>query len=141
MRNGFSLPELVLVIALGGFLLAIAVPPLSGALDRIEVAAAAAHIAAAHQRARIMAVTRSQVIVLSIDSAALSIRPRNVDTELWSEPGPAASRVSLSGPARHFTFSPHGFSLGLSNATINLSRGAATRRVVISRLGRVRVLR
>ena len=141
MRQGFSLPELVLVLALGGILLAIAVPPLVGALDRIEVGAAAGHIAAAHQRARIMAITRSQVVVLSVDSSELAIRLRNTLVPLWSEPGPAASGISLAGPTRQFTFSPQGFSLGLSNATLHLSRGAATRTVVISRLGRIRVMR
>lgn len=141
MRQGFSLPELVLVFALSGILLAIAVPPLVGALDRIEVGAAAGHIAAAHQRARIMAITRSQVVVLSVDSAELSIRPRSSLMLLWSEPGPAASGISLPGPTRQFTFSPQGFSLGLSNSTLHLSRGAATRTVVVSRLGRVRVQR
>lgn len=141
MRRGFSLPELVLVLALAGILLALAVPPLAGALDRIEVGAAAGHIAAAHQRARIMAITQSRVVVLSIDSATLSIRPRNLATPLWSEPGPAASGVSLAGPTRQFTFSPQGFSLGFSNATMHLSRGAASRTVVVSRLGRVRIMR
>jgi len=141
MRRGFTLLELVLILALAGILLAIAVPPLNGALDRIEVTAAAAHLAAAHQRARIMAVTRSQVIILSIDASALTIRPRNVAAALWSEPGPAASGVSLAGPTRKFAFSPEGFSLGLSNATMQLSRGAAIRTVVVSRLGRVRVVR
>ena len=132
---------MVLVLALGGILLAIAVPPLTSALDRIDVGAAAGHIAAAHQRARIMAITRSQVVILSVDSAALVIRPRSMATALWSEPGPAASGVSLAGPRRQFTFSPEGFSLGLSNATLHLSRGAATRTVVVSRLGRVRITR
>jgi hypothetical protein len=88
-----------------------------------------------------MAITRSEVVVLSIDSAAVSIRPREMAAVLWSEPGPAASGVSLSGPTREFTFSPLGFSLGFSNATLLLRRGAATRTLVISRLGRVRMVR
>jgi prepilin-type N-terminal cleavage/methylation domain-containing protein len=141
MRRGFSLPELVLILALIGILLTIAVPPLADALDRIEVAAAAGHIVAAHQRARVMAITRSQVVVLSVDAAALTIRPRGMAAALWSEPGPAAGGISLAGPIRQFTFSPEGFTMGLSNATMRLSRGAATRTVVVSRLGRVRVLR
>jgi prepilin-type N-terminal cleavage/methylation domain-containing protein len=141
MRHGLTLPELVLVLALGGILLAIAVPPLVRVLDRIEVGAAAGHIVAAHRRARVMAITRSQVLVLSIDSAQLTIQQRGTTTPLWSEPGPAANGISLGGPMRQFTFSPEGFSLGLSNATLHLSRGAATRSVVVSRLGRVRITR
>jgi prepilin-type N-terminal cleavage/methylation domain-containing protein len=139
MRQGLSLPELVLVLALGGILLSVAVPPLSAALDRVEVATAAAQIASAHQRARIMAITRSQVVVLSVDSASITIRPRNDPSLLWARPGPAASGVRLTGPGRQFTLSPEGFSLGLSNATMRLHRGSATRSVIVSRLGRVRV--
>ena len=139
MRQAFTLPELLLVLALGGILLGIAIPRLSAALDRIEVAAAASHIAAAHQRARLMAVTQSMVAVLSVDSLALTIRQRGLITPLWSEAGPAAHRVSLAGPGRQFTFSPEGFSMGLSNATIRLTRGNATRTLIVSRLGRVRI--
>lgn len=139
MRQAFTLAELLLVLALGSILLGVAIPRFTATLDRIEVSAAASHIAAAHQRARLMAVTQGMVTVLSVDPFALTIRPRGLAAPLWSEAGPAAHRVSLAGPARHFTFSPEGFSLGLSNATIRLTRGRATRTVIISRLGRVRV--
>ena len=139
MRQAFTLPELLLVLALGSVLLGIAIPRFSAAMDRIEVSAAASHIAAAHRRARLIAVTRGIVAVLTVDPFALTIRHRGVTVPLWSEAGPAANRVSLAGPVRQFTFSPEGFSLGLSNATIRLTRGSATRTVIISRLGRVRV--
>ena len=141
MRQAFTLPELLLVLAVAGILLGIAIPRFSATLDRIEVAAAASHIASAHQRARLMAVTQSTVAVLSVDSLALTIRQRGLMTPLWSEAGPAAHRVSLAGPGRQFTFSPEGFSMGISNATIRLTRGSATRTVIVSRLGRVRVTR
>ena len=139
MRQGFTLPELLLVLALGGILLGVAIPRLSAAVDRIEVAAAANRIVAAHQRARLMAVTHGLVAVLSVDSIELTIRRRGLPAPLWWETGPAGQRVTLAGPTRQFTFSPEGFSLGLSNATIRLTRGSATRTVIISRLGRVRV--
>ena len=139
MRRAFTLPELLLVLALGSILLGVAIPRFSAALDRIEVSAAARHVAAAHQRARLIAVTRGIVAVLSVDPVTLTIRRRGEAAPLWSEAGPAARRVSLAGPARQFTFSPEGFSLGLSNATLRLTRGSATRTVIISRLGRVRV--
>lgn len=141
MRKGFSLVELVLVLAVAGLLFGIALPPLSGVLDHIEVGSAANHLVAAHQRARIMAVTRGQVLVLSIDAANLVIRSRGQSSPLWSEDGPAAARVALEGPARQFIFSPEGLTLGLSNATLRLTRGSASRTIVISRLGRVRIVR
>ena len=141
MRAAYTLPELLLVLALIGILLGIALPPLSGAIDRIEVASAAGQIAAAHSRARLMAVTQSQVMVLSVDSLALEIRRRGFPTPLWSHLGPAYSRVSVNGARRTFTFMPEGFSMGLSNATIELTRGSATRTVIVSRLGRLRIER
>jgi type IV fimbrial biogenesis protein FimT len=141
MRQGFSIVELMLVVAVAGLLLGIALPQLSGALDRIEVSAAANHFVAAHQRARMMAIVRSQVLVLSVDPARLAIYPRGQSTLLWTEEGPAASSVVLAGPARQFTFSPEGLTLGLSNATLRLARGSASRTVVVSRLGRVRIAR
>jgi prepilin-type N-terminal cleavage/methylation domain-containing protein len=141
MRQGFTLIELLLVVAVAGLLLGIALPSLSAALDHIEVGSAANHLVAAHQRARMMAVTRGQVLVLSIEAARLVIRSRGQASPLWSEDGPAAARVVLEGPAHQFTFSPVGLTLGLSNATVRLTRGAASRTIVISRLGRVRIVR
>jgi Tfp pilus assembly protein FimT len=122
-------------------LFGIALPQLFGALDRIEVSAAANHLAAAHLRARMMAIARGQVLVLSVDPARLAIYRRGLSTLLWSEDGPAANGVILAGPARQFTFSPEGLTLGLSNATLQLTRGSAKRTVVVSRLGRVRIAR
>jgi type II secretory pathway pseudopilin PulG len=140
MRIGVTLPEIMLVLALTGIVLGIAVPPLSRALDRIEVAAAASHIVAAHSRARLLAVARNRVVVLTVDSLSLNIRDRSTAVALWSRRGPALAGVSLDGPARTFTMSPQGYSLGLSNATLRVSRGRATRAVIVSRLGRVRIV-
>jgi type IV fimbrial biogenesis protein FimT len=140
MRNAFTLPELMLVLAVAGILLGIALPSLTQAVDRIEVHAAAAQLIAAHQRTRMMAVAKGQVLTLAVDSVALTIAARGSPTPLWTQPGPAASGVSLPGPIRRFTFAPEGFTLGLSNASLHLIRGSATRTVVFSRLGRVRLL-
>lgn len=141
MRRAFTLVELMLVLAVLGVLLGIAIPGLSQVLDRIEVEAAAAHIVAAHQRARLLAITHGQVVKLSIDGARIAIYPRSGLVPLWSESGPSEDRVTLAGPARQFTFSPEGFTLGLSNASLQLVRGTSRRTVVISRLGRIRILR
>jgi prepilin-type N-terminal cleavage/methylation domain-containing protein len=141
MRRAFTLPELMLTFAVAGILLAIAVPLVSGAMDRLQVEAATAQVVAAHQRARMLAIARGQVLTLSVDSAGLSIAPREGAAPLWLAAGPVAAGVRLPGPTRHFTFSPEGFTLGLSNASLLLTRGASTRTIVVSRLGRIRVLR
>ena len=141
MRNGFSFAELLLTLAVTGILVGIAVPRLSVILDGIEVQSAAARLVAAHQRAQMMAVTRGRVLILSVRADSVTISPRDGVAPLWSEPGPAAARVALEGTSRQFTFSPEGLTLGLSNATLRLSRGSALRDVVISRLGRARITR
>jgi Tfp pilus assembly protein FimT len=131
----------VLVLAVIGLLLGIAVPQLSGTLDRIEVESAARQMAGAHQRARLLALARGTVVVLSVSTAELSIRLSGETAPVWSASGPAASSVGMIGPERQFTFSPIGLTLGLSNATIHLTRGSATRSVIVSRLGRIRIER
>jgi Tfp pilus assembly protein FimT len=141
VKRAFSLPELMLLLAVMGILLGIGVTTLVQALDRIGVETAATRLVAAHQRARMMAVTRGKVLVLSVDSSHVTISPRDGPPPLWSESGPAAYGVTLTGPTRRFTFSPEGITLGLSNASLQLDRGSSTRTVVVSRLGRVRVLR
>jgi prepilin-type N-terminal cleavage/methylation domain-containing protein len=141
MLRGFSLSELVLALAVGAILLAIAVPRLSRAMDQIEVDAAAWAVIGAHQRARTMAIVRGQVLTLAVDPAQLSIAGRTGGAPLWLRAGPAERGVTLAGPTRHFSFAPTGLTLGLSNASLVLSRGASTRTLVFSRLGRVRILR
>jgi prepilin-type N-terminal cleavage/methylation domain-containing protein len=141
MRNGVTLAELMLVLAVAGLLFGITIPGLSAALDRVEVWSAANHVVAAHRRARMMAITRGQVLVLTVDSDLLTIRSRGQPGALWAEAGPAASRVTLESRAQQFSFSPEGLTLGLSNATLQLTRGAASRTIVISRLGRIRIAR
>jgi prepilin-type N-terminal cleavage/methylation domain-containing protein len=141
MKRGFTVAELLLVLAVAAILMNIALPQLSHAWDRVQVEAAASHLVAAHQRARIMAIARGLALTLTIDSAALTITPRSETVALWTEPGPSISGVSLAGPPRHVTFSPEGFTLGFSNASLHLVRGSATRTVVFSRLGRVKVVR
>jgi prepilin-type N-terminal cleavage/methylation domain-containing protein len=141
MRKAFTLPELMLVLAVVGILTSLALPQLSSTIDRIEVEEAVNRLIAAHRRARIMAMSRGGRVLLSVDSIRLTISSPEGTEPLWSDLGPAASGVQLAGPARRFTFSPGGTTLGFSNATLQLTRGSSTRAVVISRLGRIRIVR
>jgi hypothetical protein len=49
--------------------------------------------------------------------------------------------IALTGPTRAMRFSPVGIMAGVTNGTWRLTRGEAARNVVVSRLGRVRVVR
>ncbi len=139
MRRGATLIELALTLVIVGTLMAIAVPGLRAATDRLAVDRAARDIATAHQRARITAVLQSRVVELTVDGGGLSIRARGATTDSWRGSGPTDAGVVLAGPSRVMTFSPVGLTMGLSNATFRLTRGAATRAVIVSRLGRVRI--
>ena len=140
MRRGATLIELVLVLAIIGILTAIAEPRVRAFSDGLAVNRAALEIVSAHRRARISAILQSRVLELTISAAALSIRPRGAPADTWRIPGPAAEGVTLAGPGHVIAFSPVGISIGLSNASFRLSRGAASRTVVVSRLGRVRIV-
>jgi type IV fimbrial biogenesis protein FimT len=143
MTRGMTLLEVIVSLVIVALVLGIAAPQLSAPLDRVAVEQAAGDIAAAHARARVTAVVESRITELrvSADSLTLVVLTPLGPERRWARPGPTALSVSMTGAARTLTFSPAGISMGLSNASWTLTKGSAMRRIVISRLGRVRVER
>ena len=143
MNRGATLPELLVAIALVALVLGIAAPRLTEPLDTLAVEHAAGEIAGAHARARVAAVVESRTTMLhiAVDSLTMDAMEPGGPARRWSMPGPGRFAVAMSGPARTLTFSPTGVTAGFSNASWTLTKGSATRRVVISRLGRVRIER
>ena len=139
MRRGVTLLELTLTLLIISILLAISLPRFAAIRDVLAVQRAVVDLVSAHRRARMDAILRSQVIELVVAADSLVIRPRGSTGVLWRADGPAAAGVALAGPVRIMTFSPVGITTGLSNGSYALSRGAAARTVIVSRLGRVRV--
>jgi len=141
MPRGFTLVELLLVLAIAGVVLLIALPSVADTRDRLLVEQAAYDIAAAHTRARLTAVVEGHLALLTVrdDSLRLDVVD-GVDTlPRWAAAGPSQTGVALSGGPRIVPFAPIGVSIGLANATYALSRGARSRQVVVSRYGRVRI--
>jgi len=138
-----TLPELVVTIAIVGLALSIMAPQLAAPLDAVAVEQAAGEIAAAHARARITAVVESRITELRVgaDSLTLDVLTPAGPERRWARRGPGGLLVIMTGAARTLTFSPVGISMGFSNASWTLTKGSATRRVVISRLGRVHIER
>jgi prepilin-type N-terminal cleavage/methylation domain-containing protein len=139
MRRGFTLIESILVLVVMGLAFAIALPRLNALRNSLAVSRAAEEIVAAHRRARVLALLRSHPVVLSVSADTLTIRLEGASIDVWGGSGPTAAGVSLPGPTRRVTFSPVGLAMGVSNASFPLARGSATRTVIVSRLGRIRV--
>jgi len=139
MRRGVTLLELALVLAIMGLLVGIAIPRFQRVADSLAVHNAALELISAHRRARFSAILKSRMVELTIRADSLAIRIPGAPGDLWHAAGPEAEGVSLTGPSGPLVFSPVGLTVGVSNASFRLSRGGATRTVIISRLGRLRV--
>ena len=138
-RQGYTLIELAIVLALLGILLGLAGPRFSGALDGIHAGQAAARIALAHGRARAAALNEQRVarVVLTSDSLLVLVG----DSLRWRLPGPAMDGASLMSEPEETSYAPNGLAMGAANARYIVTRGTARVEIFVSRLGRVRIVR
>ena len=141
MRRGHTLLELTLVLAVAGLALGIALPKLAAVRDTLDVEQASREVVTAHRRARIAAILHSRPVLLTISPDSLAYRLVGAPEALWRAPGPARNGIVMTSPTRQVTFSPVGLTTGVSNGSYRFMRGAASRTVILSRLGRVRVTR
>lgn len=144
MRRGVTLLELLIVLTIVGVIAGVVVPSAASMADRLTVEHEAARMLVAFRTAWLTARVQHRLALLRITSDSLAIRTvgsaGSPDTVLaWVAPGPAAAGVMLRSPARTAIFAPDGMAMGFANATLVLERGRAVRRVVVSRLGRVRI--
>lgn len=141
MRDGFSLIEVAVALAVMALVGVIAIPNVRGWLDTYATISEARSIAGAHDRARILATVRHRAALLQVtpDSLRIGLIAGPDTLFIWRTDGPAARGVSLTPSFREISFSPLGITWGFSNATFTLTRGNARHRVIVSRLGRVRL--
>jgi type II secretory pathway pseudopilin PulG len=110
--------------------------------DRARVEAAAGAVLDAYRRAQSVARAwgRPAELVVTPDSLIIRAVWHQESTEVWRAPGPATGGVNIT-PASHVAgFSPSGMATGVANVSHVLTRGAARRQVIVSRLGRARVV-
>ena len=140
MRRGTTLLDLLLALAVLGLLLAIGATRLVAVLDAARVRVVAAQLVGAIEAARGSAIRLGGGVTLHLDDARWEVRrPLGSDTVIsWQLPGHQHAGVTLSGAGAPIRFGPAGLATGVANRTFQLSRGAVTRTVVLSRLGRVR---
>ena len=139
MRHGTTLPELLVAMVLLGLLLGLAAPRAKAARDRALLTLHARALAAAHADTRSAALRAGARTELSISATAFEQRSLT-GTLIWRRPGPAQDGVGLTGPATPIVFDSRGYTLGAANGTYRLMRGGQELRVIMSRLGRVRVV-
>jgi Tfp pilus assembly protein FimT len=139
--RGSSLPELTVVVALVAISAALGVPSLRYAMDRRTVENATQALIQAHTEARLVAIESQRTALLTLAADSMVLRTaRDGDTlVVWRRAGPSAYGVTVTGTSHIFRFIPYGYSIGASNTTYILTRGAAVRKVIIARYGRVRV--
>ena len=140
MRRGYTLLELVVVLALVGLLASFAIARLAPLLDWIAADGAARDVTTALAVTRTAAVLRGGRARLRI--AVDSLRIDREGPAGW-EPyvrwaGPASAGVSLTVSNPEIVFSPLGIAWGLSNTRVVLRRGSQIETITTSRLGRVR---
>jgi len=140
MPRGFTLVELVMVLLIAGFVLALSLRPLRGTIDYVAADAAAREVTVLIATARHTAIawgcrTRLRVAADSLVIDTLGALDWGV---LRSWPGPASRSVGVTTSNAVITFAPTGVAWGASNTTITLTRGSRVETVIVSRVGRVR---
>ena len=140
MRRGLSLPELLLVVAVMGTLLAVALPRLGAWLDWAAVNGAAGEATMAIAVARQEAIVWGTHTQLVIRAEALTIDTLGpLGWSRWRDyPGPAARGVTLAVSNPRIAFAPNGVAWGASNTRIVLRRGSRSETITVSRVGRVK---
>lgn len=139
MPRGATLPELLAALAVAAILLALAAPAAAALRDRALLTLEARALVAAHADTRAAARRRGARVALVIAATGYEQRTAG-DSLLWARPGPAREGITLTGPATPVVFDPRGYTLGVANRTYTLARGDRAVRVVMARMGRIRIL-
>lgn len=140
VRNGYTLSEMIVVIAILAVLVALIGPRLGPAFDRIATDGAARHVTTAMAVARAAAVMQGTRARLRI--ASDSLRVDREEQSGWQPyarwPGPGGAGVALSVSNAEVVFGPLGIGWGPANTRVVLRRGSQIVTITTSRLGRVK---
>lgn len=165
MKRGFSAIEVLVVLALVGLLLALAVPNLAPMIARWQLRSATADLRSAIDLARAQAIGRNRVVLLApLDPAGTAWeqgwavfvdsngnRRRDPGEALFGRHGPAPNgivieaRLSSAAPPLVLAYNGAGRSCSPDNSlaaqwgTLTLRQGREMRRIKINMLGRIRV--
>ena len=138
MRRGFTLAELVAVLAVIGLMTGMAIPRFVSLRDGIAARAAATSTVALLATARHAAIRRAVVTAVSFDTVNASITVFAGPDTLERRPLGAVHGVRLTVTRDSIAYAANGMGYGAANTRAIIRRGAAAETVTVSRLGRVR---
>ena len=136
--EGVTLTELVVVLAMLGVLLALALPRLADAADRAAVRAALADAATVFATARESAIYARSAVAVQLDTAAGTIRAQRGAELLLRRDLRGGYSVRLAATRDSMAYDPRGLGLGAANLSLIVQRGRAADTLFVSRLGRIR---
>ena len=137
-QSAFTLPELVLVLAIVGLLSVVGIRQLQLYLDRLATRGAVIQAALIVGRARDESVAQHAAVTLRVDSATATLALRARGELLASRALGHDQGVTLSANRDSITFDARGLGYGAANMTLIVRRREAANTLVVSRLGRVR---
>jgi len=136
--RGFTLAELVVVIAVTGLLLSIVVHRFTVLRDATSVRAAATDLGASFSLARQVAVSRRGLVAVVLDTARGAVELRSGGVRFVRRELAATYGVRLSANRDSALYDARGLGYGLSNLSVTIRRGHFVDTLTMSRLGRVR---
>jgi prepilin-type N-terminal cleavage/methylation domain-containing protein len=137
-RRGFSLLELIVVLAIAGIILALALPLLTNVRDAAGVRGAVEELGVLYAAARQEAIARRAAVTVRLDTAGRAVELRVAGALLVRRALGETYGVSLGTNRDSTVYDPRGIGFGLSNVTIVVRRGTKVDTLAVSRLGRVR---
>jgi len=140
MSKGFTLLEMMVVLAIAGVLLGMWLPRAARLQDWLETERAARDVTTALAVGRTGAVMQSTRARVEIGADTLRIDRFGASgwTPWWRVPGPASHGVTLEVSNPIVTFGPTGMGWGVSNTRIVLRRGSQAETITTSRVGRIK---
>lgn len=167
-RRGFTLVELLVVLAVGSILLAIAVPGYGFLVNTSRVAAVTNDLVGALQLARSEAIKRGTRVTVCRTSNPMAVQPLCDSAANWHEgwlvfvddgsrgvidsgdtllrvqgrSSSAGTNITSKSIYQYVSYRPSGMSQGsngLANGTISICLEGSQRDIVISRAGRIRL--
>jgi prepilin-type N-terminal cleavage/methylation domain-containing protein len=137
-RHGFTLLELLVVLAVTAVLMGVALPRVVAISDAVAVRHAADQVRTVLALARQRAVAFAAPVAVLVDSAAAQLAVGDAQGPLSTHAVGAAYGVTLTATRDSVAFGPLGLGWGAANTSVVVTRGAAAETVTVSRAGRIR---